>query len=68
MAITNQRRRDAHFDDGFGVAPGIEGVKNIFVSANNVLKNDADATGIQAVLRVGSVRIPIAIDDKVSYL
>ena len=68
MAITNQRRSDAHFDDGFGVAPDIEGVKIIFVSGHIALKTDADATKNQAALRVGSVRIPIAIDDKVSYL
>ena len=54
--------------DDFGVAPGIEGVKNIFVSVNQNLKNRKMPAGIQTAHPAGPVMIPIAMEDKLSYL
>jgi hypothetical protein len=46
----------------------MEGVKNILVLTDDVPNRQGHAAGIQTALFVSHVMIPIAMEDKVSYL
>lgn len=66
-------REGFDFFDAIGVTPGMGGVKNIFVSIIDRLasanwKNRKVPAGIQTAHPASPVMIPIAIEDKLSYL